>query len=50
MNNVILVNRKNHPCNPVRINKEDMLKDDVIVGSKKAEKPPKKNQRNLNNG
>ena len=40
---IVKVNRKGHPSNPVTVYKEDMLKDDVIVGDeKKAEKPPKK--------
>lgn len=39
---VVLVNRKNHPSNPVRVNKSEMLKDDVIVGSKPVTVKPVK--------
>ena len=41
---IVKVNRKGHPCNPVTVNKEDMLKDDVIVGDepKKVKKEPVK--------
>ena len=37
----VKVNRKGHPCNPVTVNKEDMLKDDVIVGDEPKKEPVK---------
>ena len=40
---IVSVNRKGHPLNPVRVERADMLKDDVIVDPNEPKKPaPKK--------
>jgi len=46
MSEIVLVDRKDHPCNPVRVYKSDMLKDDVIHGEapKKEVKKEKKSK------
>lgn len=38
MSKVILVNRKDHPCNPVRINADEMLEDDELFVEGEQEK------------
>ena len=46
----VLVNRKDHPCNPVLVNECDKLEGDVVVGEekkeeKKVEKPAPRRSR-----
>ncbi len=39
----VLVTRKGHPFNPIKVERSDMLKDDVIVDPNEPKKPaPKK--------
>ncbi len=42
MSEVVTVIRKGHPDGEVRVNKEDMLKDDVIKGQEKSVKKSNK--------
>jgi hypothetical protein len=41
MSEVVLVNRKGHPSNPIRINKDEMQKGDELY-KEPAKKPSKK--------
>ena len=48
MSEVVLVNRKDHPFNPIRVNKEDMQKGDVVYKEPKKS-APKKTKIKINN-
>jgi hypothetical protein len=45
---IVEVNRKGHPCNPVRVERSEMIEGDEIVGEKKeAPKAKKKTSKKL---